>query len=386
MILHVDMDAFYASVEQLDNPELRGKPVVVGADPDEGRGRGVVSTASYEARKYGIHSAQPISKAYRLCPDGFFLPVRGERYLEVSRDIMSIFFEYTPLVEPISLDEAFLDLKGTKRLKGDPEEIGREIKRKILEQKGLTASVGVAPNKLLAKMASDWDKPDGFVIIHYDQIKKFLDPLSVSKLWGIGRKTEMKLKRLGVHTVGQLSRLSRDLLTDQFGKSGANLWDYSHGIDNSPVLASRDVKSVSNETTFKTDCDDRSIHRDILLQLSEKVAYRLRKKDLKGTTVILKVRLADFTTFVRNERLISPTNRSEDYFPNIIRLYENLDFRNQPLRLLGVGMSQLVEKSGIQTDLFIQNEKLDRLNTAMDRVRKKFGEKSIHRGISSTRR
>lgn len=376
------MDAFYASVEQRDNPDFRGKPVIVGADHFLGRGRGVVSAASYEARKYGIHSAQPISQAYRLCPHGIFLPVRGRRYMQVSRVIMDIFREHTPLVEAVSLDEAFLDMTGTERLLGPTEDVGRQIKERIWEQEQLKASVGIGPNKLIAKIASDLKKPNGFVVIQEEDIQEFIATLPVGRLWGIGKKTVEKLSDLGVYTVGQLAAMPERTLQDIFGKMGRILWKYAHGIDESPVISSREVKSVSNEITFSKDETDPSVILETLLQLSEKVGYRLRKRELLGKTVVLKVRLNDFSTFVRHTTLPRPFFMSETIYGEIYTLFDNFDTHNQSIRLLGVGVTQLSSASELQLDLFEgeSDEKRKKVTQVVDRLREKFGQKVIGRG------
>lgn len=377
----MDMDAFYASIEQRDHPDFLGKPVIVGANPNHGRGRGVVSTASYEARKYGIHSAQPISQAYRLCPKGIFLPVRGRRYVHVSRAIMAILKQYTPLVETVSLDEAFLDVTGTERLLGHAEEIGKQIRVRIREQECLTASVGIGPNKLIAKMASDLKKPNGFVVVQREEVLSFLSPLSVNRLWGIGKKTESKLADLGIHTIGELAKLSKKILQDRFGKLGVLLWQYAQGIDNSPVISSRETKSISNELTFQKDVTDIQILRETLLHLSEKVGYRLRSQNMVGRTVVLKMRWSDFSTRILRVTLPKPIYMSEAIYSTIFALMENIDF-HQPVRLLGVGITQLAVANEHQLELFgMGEEKGGKVDDAMDRIKKKYGEKVIGRGM-----
>jgi nucleotidyltransferase/DNA polymerase involved in DNA repair len=381
------MDAFYASVEQRDNPELMGKPVVVGADPKSGRGRGVVSAASYEARKFGIHSALSISQAYLRCPKAIFLPVRGERYVEVSKNIMAILSYYTPLVEPISLDEAFLDMTGTERLKGDVRDVGKKIKLEIKKKEKLTASIGIGPNKLIAKIASDIDKPDGFVVVEEDCVNEFLNPLPVRRLYGIGKKTEERLSMMGIKKISELADISEKKLNEIFGNMGNVIWNYAKGVDISPVLPYKEVKSISNEITFEKDCFDQSNHIDVILKLSEKVGYRLRKKKLYGKTVFLKIRLSDYSTYVRNITTPEMISLGEDIFNNAFSLYSSIDFRKQPVRLVGVGVTKLFNMKSVQTDLF-KSEKLkrERVTRAMDRLRGKYGEKIIGRGGLSLNR
>jgi nucleotidyltransferase/DNA polymerase involved in DNA repair len=376
------MDAFYASIEQRDRPKFKGKPVVVGADPKNGHGRGVVSAASYEARKYGIHSAQPISQAYRSCPNAIFLPVRGRHYSKVSKRIISIFREYTPLVEPISLDEAFLDMTGTERLKGSVTEVAHIIKKRIKKEEQLTASVGIGPNKLIAKIASDYQKPDGFVQVKPENIQTFLDPLDVNKLWGIGRQMQNRLRDMGIRTIKDLRSLSESTLKDHFGKMGIQLSKRAHGIDNSRVISIRDVKSISNEMTFAQDSEDSTEHLNVLLHLSEKVGHRLRKKGLEGRTVILKVRLADFTTAIRHMTLSRSTALSETIYRTTVNLFQSGDYSLQPIRLLGVGVTQLSNTEGKQISLFDdENQKRQRVAQAMDILKEKYGHKIIGRGL-----
>lgn len=385
-IIHVDMDAFYATVEQRDNPDFLGKPVIVGANPRHGRGRGVVSTASYEARKYGIHSAQPISQAYRLCPNGIFLPVRGKRYVHVSRAIMAILREYSPVVETVSLDEAFLDVTGTERLFGHAEEIGKQMKVRIKEQERLTASVGIGPNKLVAKIASDLKKPDGFVVVGREEVRQFLSPLPVSRLWGIGKKTEEKLANLGITTIGELALLSKKTSQDCFGKLGVVLWQYAQGIDDSPVISSREAKSISNELTFQKDVTDIQVLRETLLQLSEKVGYRLRSQNMVGRTVTLKIRWSDFSTYIRHKTYPKSIFMGDTIYAGIFALIENIDI-HQPVRLLGVGVTQLSRADEHQMELFgIENGKSQIVDETMDRIKNKFGEKIIGRGLHQSGR
>ncbi len=375
------MDAFYASVEQRDNPDFLSKPVIVGANPRHGRGRGVVSTASYEARKYGIHSAQPISQAYRLCPNGIFLPVRGKRYVHISRAIMAILREYTPLVETVSLDEAFLDVTGTERLFGHAQKIGRQIKMRIREQERLTASVGIGPNKLIAKIASDLKKPDGFVVVRREEVRSFLLPLSVNRLWGIGKKTEEKLYGLGITTIEELALVSKKTLQDCFGKLGVVLWRYAQGIDDSPVIPSREAKSISHELTFQKDVIDIQVLRETLLQLSEKVGYRLRSQNMIGRTVTLKIRWSDFSTWIRHKTYPKSIFMGDTIYSAIFALMEDVDI-HQPVRLLGVGVTQLSRADQHQMELFgMENRKSNIVDETMDQIKNKFGERMIGKGL-----
>jgi len=380
-IIHVDMDAFYASIEQRDNPEFRGKPVVVGADPKGGRGRGVVSAASYEAREYGIHSAQPISQAFRLCPHAIFLPVRVKRYRSVSLRIMKIFREYTPIVEPVSLDEAFLDMTGTTRLYGSPERVGKKIKQRIYQQEGLTASVGIGPNKLTAKIASEIGKPNGFMVIEENKIRQILDPLPVKRLWGIGPKTEEKLISMGIYTIGGLATLSKETLKGIFGNMGVELWNMANGIDDTPVIPLRECKSVSNEVTFGSDQTETAVLHSTILSLSEKVGYRLRKKKMHGRTVVLKVRLSDFSTLIRHSSLARPTFLSEKIYEEALSIFHRLDLKNQAVRLIGVGITNLESIDFQQMELFDgEDERRIKLSAVIDMLRDKFGERIIGRG------
>ena len=383
IVAHVDMDAFFASVEQRDHPEYLNKPVIVGADPKGGKGRGVVSTASYEARKWGVHSAQPISQAFRCCPNGIFFSPRFERYEEVSRSIMSVFLRFTPLVESASLDEAYLEMTGTERLFGPVEKTARRIKEMIWEKENLKASVGLGPNKLIAKIASDWKKPDGFVHWRIEDIGTVLKDLPVRRLIGIGPKMEEYLLRSGIRTVGQLAALGRDTLKARWGSFGLVLWDRVQGIDDSPVVPFQEAHSISNETTFDVDEDDENALRQTLLRLSEKVGYRLRRESLAGKTVILKVRFSDFFTQVRHRTLAEPIDLSEHIHREVRSLFGDFLKSKQPIRLLGVGVTQLCEKSSLAMDLFGGCDKRRRrITDAVDGLKNKYGESIIRRGES----
>ena len=292
MILHVDMDAFYASVEERDDQTIVGRPVIVGGSAE---GRGVVCAANYVARKFGVHSAMPAAQAKRLCPQAVFLKPRIEYYAGVSARIREILESFTPLVEPLSLDEAFLDCTGSEPLFGPSPQIGRQIKRRIRDELRLVASVGVAPNKFLAKIASDLGKPDGFVVVAPDHVQAFLDPLPVGRIWGVGKVTGRVFERLAIRTIGELREMPVSELEEQFGSSGRHYWELAHGIDARPVVPDREAKSISHETTFAVDISDAEILRAWLVDLVEHVARRLRRHDIQGRSVELKVRFADFT-------------------------------------------------------------------------------------------
>lgn len=382
MILHVDMDAFYASVEQRDRPELAGQPVVVGGTPE---GRGVVSAASYEARQYGIHSAMPAAQAKRLCPNAIFLPSRMEHYAGVSRQVRQIFHRYTPLVEPLSLDEAFLDVTGSEQLFGPSIEIGRRIKQNIADELNLVASVGAAPNKFLAKLASDLDKPDGFVVVDPDRIQQFLDPLPVGRLWGVGRVTGETFGRLGVRTIGQLCRLSAEQLRQQFGEHGQHLWELARGIDARRVVPDREAKSISHETTFARDLDDIEILTAWAIELTEQVARRLRRHKLRGRTVQLKVRFDDFRTITRATTLPRATSVTQEIWRAIREmLTTRLPAARPPVRLLGVGVSGFDNPEQTQQLLFDDEAHAAQasVDEAADQIRAKFGGQSIARAAS----
>jgi nucleotidyltransferase/DNA polymerase involved in DNA repair len=380
IILHVDMDAFFAAVEQREHPDFIGKPLIVGADPKKGKGRGVVSTCSYEARKFGVHSAMPIMQAYKLCPHGIYVPPNGSLYSQVSKDIFKLFFEFTDLVEPLSIDEAFLDISGCIKLFGSAKSIGEKLKYRIYETQSLTASVGIAPNKFLAKIASDLEKPDGLVIVDENRIQEFLYPLPLSRLWGAGKKTIEKLNKQHIYTVGDLAKLPMNILQQKFGKQGNHFYHLSRGLDNRPVVAGHEVKSVSNETTFSDDLYDLNLLRETLLHLSEKVAYRMRQKDLKGKTIQLKLRYEGFETITRNRTVEKSTANTEIIFNVIWELFNSNYDKQRKVRLVGVGLSGFIKKTSEQLSLFDQPEKkTSDLDHVEDMIRQKFGKNAINR-------
>lgn len=378
VILHIDMDAFFAAIEELDHPEYCGKPVVVGADPKDGKGRGVVSTCNYEARKYGIHSGMPISRAYKRCPQAVYVFPRMRRYVEMSRRIHAIFNDFSPMVEPISIDEAFLDVSGCIRLFGEPIKIAREIKKKILEKTGLTASVGVAPNKFIAKIASDLDKPDGLVVVEPEEVLDFLFPLPISKMWGVGVKTEKKLKSIGIDTIGKLAKLPRNQVVKKMGNVGLHFWNLANGIDDRDVEISRKVKSVSLENTFMDDVGDDSILIETITGLADNVSRILRNKTYKGKTVTLKIRLQDFSTFTRSHSYNSFIDSSEIITQTCLSLYKQFDRKEKKIRLLGVAVSNFNTECGDQLGLFDVNNRDDqKIDQLIDKVQDKFGADSI---------
>ena len=379
MIIHADMDAFYASVEQRDDPSLRGKSVIVGGSAE---GRGVVCAASYEARKFGVHSAMAAATAKRLCPDGVFLPPRMDHYAKIARQIREIFHSFTPLVEPLSLDEAFLDASGSEALFGPSAEIGRQLKRSIREKLDLVVSVGVAPNKFLAKLASDLDKPDGFVVVDPDKVQEFLDPLSIGRIWGIGKKSLAKFESIGIRTVRDLRLLPIDTLTSRFGKRGRHLWELAQGIDARSVVPDRIAKSISHESTFPADIEDGDAIRGWVLELTEQVARRLRRNNLKGKTVHLKVRFNDFRTIVRSQTLDQPTSVTQQLWLALQELLASrLPDRHPPVRLLGVGVSGFDSTASEQMTLFdeVETGLHERLDEATDLIRDRFGASSVGR-------
>jgi len=384
-ILHLDMDAFYASIEQRDNPSLKGRPVIVGGEAEK---RGVVSAASYEARAFGVHSAMPTSQARRLCPQGVFLPVRMDRYRGVSGLIFEIFREYTPLIEPLSLDESFLDVTGCESLFGPAPEIARAIKKKILAQTELTASAGIAPNKFLAKIASDWRKPDGLVEIKPEEVGAFLENLPVSKLWGVGKATEEVLQGMGIFRVGQLARFPREAIEKKMGNFGLELLALARGEDDRPVVSGEEAKSLSQEQTFTPDLQERQIMEQILLDQAEQVGWELRKQKLKGLTVHLKVRYPDFTLITRSQTLSAPTDAGMEIYRTAVKLLDKTEALSRKARLLGVGISNLRRREApFQRGLFdAYREKEEKSLEAVDKIWDKFGPQALKRASQLERK
>ena len=370
-ILHVDMDAFYASVEQRDDPSLRGRPVIVGGTGD----RGVVAAASYEVRRYGVHSAMPMREALRRCPDAACVRPRIGHYAGVSKQVFAVFHEFTPLVQGLSLDEAFLDVTAGTGDLGDGERAAHEIKRRILERTGLTASVGVAPNKLVAKIASDLRKPDGLVVVRPDEINAVLDPLPIRKLFGLGAKTAPKVEALGIHTLGELRQASAARLRPVFGRYTERVLQRAAGIDTRPVVPDQDEKQISAEETFDADIADHARLRSEIVRLADKVGAKLRSRELTTACVTVKIRRKDFTTYSRQRHFEPPTQETRVVTTIATELLDAW-LATQPraaLRLLGVGVSDLAPAT--QLDLFTapQTARNRELDAAVDRIRERFG-------------
>lgn len=345
-IIHVDMDAFYASIEQRDNPNLKGKPVIVGGDP---KSRGVVATCSYEARKFGVHSAMPSSQAYRLCPDAVFLSSRFDHYRAVSQEIMGIFFGYTDLVEPLSLDEAYLDVTENKMSNPSATHLAEEIRGKIFQTTGLTASTGVSYNKFLAKLASDMNKPNGNMTITPAKASLFLQDLPIRKFFGIGQVTEKKMREMGICTGGDLKKYDKEELIYHFGKAGLYYHDVAHGIDKRQVNPCRERKSIGKETTLFQDLQDVHEMVKVLEGISVRLEDLLKRKLIKGRTITLKVKYADFSLVTRSITLSEPFNESSIISYQVNKLLQKTDAGEKKVRLLGISISHLIEKGEIES-------------------------------------
>jgi DNA polymerase IV len=386
-IIHLDMDAFYAAIEQRDFPELRGKPLIVGGNST----RGVVATASYEARPYGVRSAMPMAQALKLCPQAIVVPPRRSRYVEVSQQIFAILRSFTPLVEPLSLDEAFLDVTASEHLFGSASAIARRIKARIAHDTLLTASAGLASTKFVAKIASDLRKPDGLVEVTDEQVLDFLRPLPVTRLWGVGKVTAGTLNNLGVHTIGDLARFSREALVKRFGATGEHLFQLAHGIDRRPVDPDQEVKSIGEEETFLRDLALDSEVRPALLRYAQTVARRLRTRGLVGRTVTVKVKLAErlgdgrFRMYTRSHTLPSPTSDEQEIYRAALSLYAQVPRQGQKVRLAGIYASGLEpERATEQLSLFArpttQSDKRRQLGQLLDQLTARYGEKVIRLG------
>ena len=394
--MHVDMDAFFASVEQLDHPEYKGHPVIVGGLSS----RGVVATASYEARKFGVHSAMPISRAKKLCPQGIFVYPNMARYKEISHVIHKVMEEFTPLIEPLSLDEAFLDVTGITHKFTGPKALGRAIKARVFEETGLIISAGLAPNKFLAKLASDLDKPDGLVVIPYGKECESLANLPIKRIWGVGPSTERRLKHGGFLLIKDIQALSDEKpLVPYVGNQARRIWELARGIDERPVEPDRQIQSVGNEETYESDVEDPTVIDLELHYFANRVAKRLRKYGLMGHTVSIKVRYNDFKTISRQKRLDSATDQERIIYDTSVLLWNKLmrertgvpfvqahtsilDMPIKPIRLLGVTVSGLSTEGIVQEDLFSNevDEKEEKLSTVLDSLASKFGEGAIMSG------
>ena len=385
-IIHVDMDAFYASVECLDDPSLRGQPVIVG-----GLGsRGVVATASYEARVYGVHSALPMSRARRLCPKAHFIRPRLARYREKSTEVFSIFRDFTPLVEGLSLDEAFLDVTGSLKLFGTQEEIGGLIKQRIQRETGLTASVGLAHNKYLAKLASDVQKPDGLVVVDPEKVHDFLDPMPVNRLWGIGKRTTPRLKALGILTIGQLRKSDISIIRPVLGNRSEHFLRLSRGEDDRKVKAGRPDKSISHEITFDKDLADRSELLAELQRQAESVSRRLRSQGLMASTVVVKIRDPGFHTITRSRSMRACSNSTQTLYRMARALFENWreSHRTTPVRLLGMGVTGLEQTESPEHDM---GDRLDsrgeqKIDRVFDSINQRYGDAKIVHGQTLRRK
>ncbi|MFW5868529.1 MAG: DNA polymerase IV [Armatimonadota bacterium] len=381
VVLHVDFDAFFASVEVRRNPKLRGRPVIVGGTSN----RGVVSAASYEARQFGVHSAMPMWQARRRCPNGVFLPVDGEAYAEYSARAREILAQFSPRMDPASIDEAYLDVTGSLRLFGGLESLLDRIRGDIRDELGITVSVGCAPNRLVAKIASDWDKPDGLTIVHPDELPERLFELSVDDIPGIGEVTAGKLAQMGVRTIGQLVKVPQTLLERHFGKHGTYLHRAAHGRDESPVPyyqpGDDERKQISREETLAQDTRDLELLEQRLLALTEEVARRLRRRGQRARTITLKIKLSNFKLFTRSETLQAPTDLEDDIFSVARELLGRVRFGAQMARLIGVGVSNLTDGSGPgQLSLFSDSdERRSELARARDEIAERFGKGAITR-------
>lgn len=376
-IIHLDMDAFYASVEQRDNPALRGRPVIVGGSPD----RGVVSACSYEARPFGVRSAMPMRRAMRLCPEAAVLPVRMGRYREVSRQVFSIFARYTDRIEPLSVDEAFLDVAGCERLFGPAAEIAARIRREVREELGLAVSAGVAPNKFLAKLASESAKPDGLLEISPGQVDVFLLPLPVERIWGVGAKTAEQLRQLGCRSVAELRRLPESQLVHHFGIWGGRLYRLAHGEDERPIEVDQPAKSFGAEETFAVDQASREALQRHLLAQAEKVAARLRRAGMEGRVVTVKIRYDDFETVTRRQTLAEPTANGLLLYRAGLALLERTEAGRRPVRLLGFSAGELAPAAQGQAALFpdAKAQRLADLDRSLDRLTARFGNRPVRR-------
>jgi len=373
-IIHIDMDAFFAQIEQRDTPEYKNKPLIVGGPLN----RGVISSASYEARKYGLHSGMPIIRARRLCSPGIFVPVNMEKYLRESMRIREVFFQFTPLVEVIGCDEAFLDITGCEKLFGDELEIAKKIKGRIYEKTNLTSSAGIGPNKFLAKLASSIGKPNGLIVLENTrEVIKKVKLLPVSYIWGVGRVTCEQLKSMGVGTVGDLADMPLEIMESKFGELGRMIHEMANGIDNRKVTPNQEPKSIGREVTYRRDIDDFGILGSTLLLLSQKISRNLRLKKYKGRVITLKIRFSDFKTITRRATLKNYTSNIFDIHKFSVSLLKNLDLKRKKIRLVGVSVSSLKPFSMLENLLPEEKSGYENLAKAIDRISDKFGENKL---------
>lgn len=378
-ILHVDLDAFFASVEQRDNPSLRGQPVVVGGDG----GRGVVAAASYEARRFGVHSAMPMVSALRACPHAVVVPHRMEAYSEASHAFFSILDDFSPLVEGLSIDEAFLDLTGSERLMGAPIEIARQIKARVLSDIELVASVGIAPSKFVAKIASDIRKPDGLFVVTEQEVLPFLHALPVSRLWGVGRVTQEKLASMGLRYIGDIANYPQRVLEKKLGKSlGAHLSCLAMGQDSREVKTGRSAVSVGHDETFAKDTADREVIQVTFRRQADKIARRLRKRNLRARTLTIKIKYSDFRQITRQAALPDPSSDAQSFYECALRLLSQVSISGgQQVRLCGISVSNLRDQDAPRQLGFEEKgrEKRERLDKTMDTILDRFGDVALMR-------
>jgi DNA polymerase-4 len=389
-IAHVDLDAFFASCEQRDEPSYRGRPVVVGALPGK---RGVVAAASYEARRFGIHSAMPISEAWRRCPEAIYLRPNMEKYSAASKQVFAALTEITPAIEKASIDEAYLDISGLEKLHGTPEEIGQKIKACILAATGLKASVGIGPNRLIAKLGSDYRKPDGLIVVSPDEVANFLAPMPISNLRGAGKQTQKKFSRIGITTIGQLRQTDPAILNESLGRHAANgFLRQANGIASTEVRARKQRKSISKERTFAEDRASLGPLREQLNALAGAVAHTARQKKLAGRVVKLKIRFSGFETFTRQQTLDQPSNDPRTLFDTAWSLFTKGDLPAKPVRLIGIGLSGWqndgidAEAEQSQGDLFQANEtSRHELLATIDEITQRYGPDSLNLGLRSSK-
>jgi DNA polymerase-4 len=382
-IAHMDLDAFFTSCEQRDNPEYRGRPVVVGALPGN---RGVVAAASYESRVFGIHSAMPIAEAYRRCPDAVYVKPDMEKYRQASRLVFKILGDITPVVEKASVDEAYLDITGLEKIIGTTTDIGRVIRQRVQAGTGLTASVGIGPNRLIAKLGSEANKPDGLTVISPDEVLDFLAPMPVGNLRGLGPQTRKKFDRMAIRTVAELRATPMEKLRQHLGpKAAENFLRQSRGIASDEIVPDRGRKSISKETTFGTDTRDHGIVHDNLRKLAAGVARTARRETLAGTVVTLKIRFEGFETYTRQNTLPEPVNDERVMLETAWSLFNHGDLPDKPIRLIGVGLSGWAERGASQADLFEAPKQRDndkKILDTIDTVTKKFGKSILQLGMS----